>query len=160
MMRNGGHIETIAEEALVHVDRMRQRQVLRNLISNARKYGGPEIRLTGRVAGDMYEWVVADNGDGVPKEIEERLFQRFVHRGSLVTAPGGVGIGLSIVRALVEGMGGAIDYSRVGGWTEFRVTVPLSEAGAFADGDGAGAATTPRSITHAASILGEGARVP
>jgi signal transduction histidine kinase len=159
MVRNGGTIETEAEEALVSVDRMRQRQILRNLISNARKYGGPEIRLSGRVAGGSYEWIVADNGDGVPREIEERLFQRFVHRGSLVTAPGGVGIGLSIVRALVEGMGGAIDYARAAGWTEFHVTVPLA-----AEPEPGAAVTlhdTPaRPVTHAASILGEGARVP
>ena len=128
MIRTGGAVETHAEEALVAVDRMRQRQVLRNLISNARKYGGAEIRLHGRVLGGMYQWTVSDNGKGVPAEIEERLFQRFVHRGSLVTAPGGVGIGLSIVRALVEGMGGTIDYAREHGWTQFQVTVPLAQS--------------------------------
>ena len=128
MLRTGARVESSAEAAMVAVDRMRQRQVLRNLISNARKYGGPDIRLSGRVFGGMYEWTVADNGKGVPSEIEERLFQRFVHRGSLVTAPGGVGIGLSIVRALVEGMGGTIGYTRAGGWTQFRVSVPLAKS--------------------------------
>ena len=159
MIRTGGQIESSAEEALVAVDRMRQRQVLRNLISNARKYGGSELRLSGRMLGGMYEWTVADNGKGVPSEIEERLFQRFVHRGSLVTAPGGVGIGLSIVRALVEGMGGTIGYARTGGWTQFKVSVPLSKSqGALI----VPAATDERSrpTTHAASILGEGAYVP
>jgi len=162
MMRNGGNIETTAEEAIVAVDRMRQRQVLRNLISNARKYGGPELRLSGRLFRGTYEWTVADNGDGVPKEIEERLFQRFVHRGSLVTAPGGVGIGLSIVRALVEGMGGDISYGRIGGWTEFRVAVPLSEADAAwrANGGEVSAHTAARPMSHAVSILGGGVRVP
>ena len=159
MIRTGGQIETAAEEAFVAVDRMRQRQVLRNLISNARKYGGNELRLTGRVLDGIYEWIVADNGKGIPSEIEERLFQRFVHRGSLVTAPGGVGIGLSIVRALVEGMGGTIDYARTGGWTEFRVAVPLAQhetearLGEINRGE-------RRPMSHAASILGEGAHVP
>lgn len=159
MIRNGGHIETVAEEAIVAVDRMRQRQVLRNLISNARKYGGAEIRLTGRALGEIYEWTVADNGDGVPREIEERLFQRFVHRGSLVTAPGGVGIGLSIVRALVEGMGGSIDYARVAGWTEFRVAVPLAESEDVVAAEKSPRQTT-QAVSHSASILGENARVP
>jgi len=161
MIRNGGAIETHAEEAVVAVDRMRQRQILRNLISNARKYGGAELRLSGRISGGAYEWTVADNGDGVPREIEERLFQRFVHRGSLVTAPGGVGIGLSIVRALVEGMGGTIDYARKGGWTQFRVLVPLS-----ASNENLNAGTRDRQVpdrsgpmTHSASILGERAGV-
>jgi len=161
MIRTGAKIETSAEEALVAVDRMRHRQVLRNLISNARKYGGPELRLTGRVLGGMYEWTVADNGKGVPPEIEERLFQRFVHRGSLVTAPGGVGIGLSIVRALVEGMGGTIDYARVDGWSEFRVSVPLSSDETSARlAELAAGTDKPRPVSHAASILGEGAHVP
>jgi signal transduction histidine kinase len=151
-------IETVAEEATVAVDRMRQRQVLRNLISNARKYGGADIRLTGQIVDDMYEWVVADNGKGIPDEIQDRLFQRFVHRGSLVTAPGGVGIGLSIVRALVEGMGGTIGYTREYGWTQFRVCVPLAETHQHDIAPG----TTPRdtlitSSPHAASILGGGA---
>jgi signal transduction histidine kinase len=155
MMRKGGVIETEAEGAIVAVDRMRQRQVLRNLISNARKYGGPELRVAGEVNGDMYEWIVADNGQGIPEEIKDRLFQRFVHRGSLVTAPGGVGIGLSIVRALVEGMGGTIGYTREDGWTQFRVCVPLAESHEV---------TVPMPVekpeplrsTHAASILGGG----
>lgn len=155
MTRSGGFIETTSEEATVLVDRMRQRQVLRNLISNARKYGGPELRITGRIEGTMYEWVVSDNGKGIPVDIQDRLFQRFVHRGSLVTAPGGVGIGLSIVRALVEGMGGTIGYAYEKGWTKFRVLVPLAESQIVAiapTGD-----DTDRllgSSAHAASILG------
>ncbi len=162
MIRSGGQIETHAEEALVAVDRMRQRQVLRNLISNARKYGGAEIRLSGRLLGGMYQWTVSDNGKGVPAEIEERLFQRFVHRGSLVTAPGGVGIGLSIVRALVEGMGGTIEYAREGGWTQFRVSVPLakSQASVIAREPALGERRTHRPTSHAASILGDEAHVP
>jgi signal transduction histidine kinase len=158
MVRNGGMIETHAEQANVAVDRMRQRQVLRNLISNARKYGGSEIRLTGQPLGPMYEWIVADNGNGIPDEIKDRLFQRFVHRGSLVTAPGGVGIGLSIVRALVEGMGGTIGYTRENGWTQFRVCVPLAAAHEFDPIVDSAPHDSIMESAHAASILGGGAR--
>ena len=42
--------------------------------------------------------------------------------------PGGVGLGLSIVRALVEGMGGSVSYRRRGGWTEFIVNLPLAQS--------------------------------
>jgi signal transduction histidine kinase len=157
MTRTGGAIETIAEQATVAVDRMRQRQVLRNLISNARKYGGAEIRLTGQIVDEMYEWVVADNGKGIPAEIQDRLFQRFVHRGSLVTAPGGVGIGLSIVRALVEGMGGTIGYARQDGWTQFRVCVPLAETQNLGPTLQAVPHDSILQSTHATSILGEAA---
>ena len=160
MIRSGGVIETDVEEASVAVDRMRQRQVLRNLISNARKYGGPELRLSGRVVADGFQWVLADNGKGVPAEIEERLFQRFVHRGSLVTAPGGVGIGLSIVRALVEGMGGTISYARTNGWTQFQVTVPLADSQHPHRDLTTQAQQQGQATSHAASILGQGAHVP
>jgi signal transduction histidine kinase len=113
------------ERAFLHVDRVRLRQVLRNLISNAIKYGGSTIQVIGRSDATEYEWIVRDDGTGVPTEIVDRLFQRFVHRGTTVVESGGVGLGLSIVRALAEGMNGSATYRRSGGWSEFVVRVPL-----------------------------------
>ena len=69
--------------------------------------------------------MVRDDGDGVLEELITNLFQRFVHRGTTVVVPGGVGLGLSIVRALAEGMGGSVSYRRRDGWSEFVVSVPL-----------------------------------
>jgi signal transduction histidine kinase len=112
--------------AVVRVDRLRQRQVLRNLVSNAHRYGGPNIEIVGRKDGDTYQWIVRDDGDGVPEELAAKLFQRFIHRGTTVVVPGGVGLGLSIVRALAEGMGGSVSYRRRSGWSEFIVDVPLA----------------------------------
>jgi signal transduction histidine kinase len=124
--RNGQAIETQVAAAVVRVDRLRQRQVLRNLLSNARKYGGPDLRVAGRKDGDWFVWTVADDGDGIPAELEARLFTRFMHQGTTIVVPGGVGLGLSIVKALVEGMGGTVSYHRRNGWTEFEVRVPLA----------------------------------
>jgi len=112
--------------AVVRVDRLRQRQILRNLVSNALKYGGSEVEVVGTKDTKTYEWVVRDNGDGIPEELAPNLFQRFVHRGTTVVVPGGVGLGLSIVRALAEGMDGSVSYRRRDGWTEFIVRVPLA----------------------------------
>jgi hypothetical protein len=97
------------------------------LLSNAGKYGGDDIRVVGRLVAGWYELIVADDGDGIPKELEERLFQRFLHKGDLPLVLGSVGLGLSIVRALAEGMGGAVWYERERGWTKFVVRVPLSK---------------------------------
>jgi signal transduction histidine kinase len=133
--RSGSPIDVDVKPAVVRVDRLRQRQVLRNLISNARKYGGPQIRLEGSRQGQWYVWIIADNGDGVPAELEERLFSRFLHQGYTAAVPGGVGLGLSIVKALAEGMGGTVDYERADGETRFIVRVPLAAPAA------AGAAT-------------------
>jgi signal transduction histidine kinase len=127
-VRNGANIRLEVEDAVVWADRLRQRQVLRNLISNSVKYGGGQIRLRGESEAGCYRWSVSDNGPGVPKELEERLFQRFVHTLTFRQAvAGGVGLGLSIVKSLAEGMGGAVAYERSDGWTSFVVRVPLPE---------------------------------
>lgn len=124
--RAGLALEIDVVEASMFVDPMRLRQVLRNLISNARKYGGPSIRVSGRKTKSRYLWTVADDGPGVPTELEARLFQRFVHKGTTVSVPGGVGLGLSIARALAEGMGGSLQYRRRDGWSHFEVEIPLA----------------------------------
>ena len=110
------------------VDRLRQRQVLRNLISNAVKYGGDRIALVGKPNGITYQWMVVDNGPGVPPELERRLFQRYIHTLTFQQAvAGGVGLGLSIVKSLAEGMGGTVGYSHSSGLTRFIVNVPIAD---------------------------------
>lgn len=126
-IRGGIDIETDVEPATVNVDRLRQRQLLRNLISNARKYGGPHLSLRGKTSPPWYIWTVADDGSGVPPELESRLFQRFIHQLNFQQpVAGGVGLGLSIVKSLAEGMGGSVRYERVGNETRFIVRLPLA----------------------------------
>ena len=128
MRRAGITVEVDCRPALVRSDRLRLRQVVRNLLSNAGKYGGPQIRLLGEEVDGWYEVRVEDNGEGIPPELEARLFQRFLHKGDMPLVLGSVGLGLSIVRALAEGMGGAVWYERRKGWTCFVVRVPLAVA--------------------------------
>jgi signal transduction histidine kinase len=131
MRRSGLSVDVDAQPTLVRSDRLRLRQVIRNLISNAGKYGGPRVRIIGRVVSGWYEVRVEDDGEGIPKDLEERLFQRFLHQGDAPLVLGSVGLGLSIVRALAEGMGGAVWYERTSdGWTSFVVRVALAPAGA------------------------------
>ncbi|MBT8207647.1 MAG: HAMP domain-containing histidine kinase [Acidimicrobiia bacterium] len=119
------------EPTIVRADRVRQRQLIRNLISNARKYGGEQVRVIGRADTNWYVWSIEDNGNGVPEELVGRLFERFVHQGTSVrVTSGGVGLGLSIVKALAEGMGGTAKYVREDGWTKFQVTVPIASESA------------------------------
>ena len=127
MKRGGMDITIDCRPSVVRSDRLRLRQVLRNLLSNASKYGGPNIRLFGRLEAGWYEIRVEDNGEGIPDELRERLFQRYLHEGDMPLVLGSVGLGLSIVRALAEGMGGAVWYDRTDdGWSAFVVRVPLS----------------------------------
>jgi signal transduction histidine kinase len=112
------------ENALITADRTRLRQVIRNLVSNADRHGGPDITISGRVVGDRYVIEVGDNGPGVPAELEERMFTRFVHEGDTPLVKGSVGLGLSVARVLTERMGGTITYRRENGETRFSVTLP------------------------------------
>jgi signal transduction histidine kinase len=124
----GQKIDIEVQDSALYVDRLRQRQVLRNLLSNAVKYGGPNLALLGEPRGLTYRWSVVDDGEGVPRELEERLFQRYIHTLTFQQAvAGGVGLGLSIVKSLAEGMDGTVGYSREGGLTRFTVDVPLAD---------------------------------
>lgn len=106
-------------------DRTRLRQVLRNLVSNAERYGGPRIRVT--VTEDGHETVIAvvDDGGGIPPEAEETIFEPYGTADHGVDRnPASIGLGLSISRMLAHLMGGRLEYRRVGGETQFRLTLP------------------------------------
>ena len=113
-------------DVVVRVDRLRLRQVMRNLLSNAERYGGAEVSIKGKVLGDRLEITVGDDGPGVSADMAELLFDRFVTTEEPALAKGGFGLGLSIAKEIVNGMGGSIFYDRRDGETRFIFTVLLS----------------------------------
>jgi signal transduction histidine kinase len=127
MRRNNFEASVHCSPGVIRADHLRYRQILRNLLSNARKYGGSKIWIEGRVVGRSYELVVADDGPGLPKELENRVFERFIHQDQKTAVKDSVGLGLSIVRALADGMSGSVEYERRPGETRFVVTMPLTE---------------------------------
>ena len=129
LLRSGLDITVESVDATIRVDRLRFRQILRNLISNARKYGGPNLSMIAEVSNGRFLISVCDDGAGIPAELEERLFQRFMHQGHQPLVLGCVGLGLSIVRALADGMGGSVQYVRANGLTKFVVVMPLVSVG-------------------------------
>jgi signal transduction histidine kinase len=99
-------------------------QVFRNLLSNAIKYrraGGAHVRVSASSVGDSWEFVVADDGPGIAPSQQERIWRLF-H----TTRPGdGTGIGLALVKRLVEAEGGRVSVeSRSGEGASFRVQWP------------------------------------
>ena len=125
----GPPIDIDIESAYVYADAFRLRQVVRNLMSNARKHGGEQISVIGAVDRDHYVLVIADDGPGVDPEIEDRIFERFVHGAEGRLLAGSVGLGLAIVKSLVHRMNGTITYDRVGKETRFTLRIPLSLVG-------------------------------
>ena len=110
----------------VQADPARLRQVLLDLIENADKYSPPErpIRLELHSTGSGGRIAVIDQGIGIPEEEQETVFERF-KRGSNAAEKTGSGLGLSVVKLLVKGMGGTIELqSRLGDGSCFTVTLP------------------------------------
>jgi signal transduction histidine kinase len=123
--RQGVSVEVDDISISVLADRVRFRQLVRNLVSNAAKHGGSEIAVTAYSRGDVGVIEVIDDGPGVSEEVEARLFHRYVHRDGSAVIEGSVGLGLAIARSFAEGMGGALNYIRVDDLTIFEVTLPL-----------------------------------
>jgi len=121
--RSDAQIDLQMARGVVLVDPGRLRQILRNLVSNAAKYGDGRVGIEGRLDGPTYRIEVVDDGPGVAQEVESRMFERFVHRGDKPLIMGSVGLGLSISRVLADGMGGKISYRRTGKLTVFEVSL-------------------------------------
>jgi PAS domain S-box-containing protein len=116
----------IDDELEAVADRLRVEQIATNLLSNALKYGkGAPVEIELRGEGDSVVLRVADHGIGIPPDQQRRIFERFEH--AVATREyGGFGLGLWIVRQLVELMGGTIWVeSVVGKGATFCVELPL-----------------------------------
>lgn len=107
-------------------DGLRLRQMVRNLLSNAIRYGGPVITIITRRVGDAIEIMVRDNGEGVPKEDEATIFLPYRRSTQGRRNDFSIGLGLWICRHLVSEMGGKLQYQRHEGLTEFILTIPIT----------------------------------
>ncbi|WP_291316905.1 PAS domain S-box protein [Desulfuromonas sp.] len=112
------------------VDAGKIEQVMDNLLGNAVKFSQQNgtIRVTGQVTGDSFLIVVADEGIGMTPEQLERVFDKFYRVDASDTAAGGLGLGMSIAKSIVEAHGGEIRVeSEPGQGTKVRVTIPLGK---------------------------------
>ena len=105
------------------------RRVLDNLLDNARKFSEEPVRLSGHGSVDAEHLVfeVQDRGIGISDEDQKRIFEPFFRSDpSRTRATGGVGLGLAVVKRIVEAHSGTIDvHSELGRGTRFVVTLPL-----------------------------------
>jgi signal transduction histidine kinase len=104
------------------------RRALRNLLENARRYGGsgaPTVQLQRH--GPRVELCVCDRGPGVPEALRERIFEPFYRLPGHAEQAGGVGLGLSLVRQIARHHGGEVHCeAREGGGSCFVLALPAS----------------------------------
>jgi signal transduction histidine kinase len=116
----GDHLRVRGDERLL-------RRALRNLLENARRYGGDavEVQLARRGTDALVS--VADRGPGVPEAQRERIFEAFYRLPGHAERAGGVGLGLALVRQIAERHGGSVRCEpRKGGGSVFTLALPLA----------------------------------
>jgi signal transduction histidine kinase len=114
-------------------DAARLTQVFVNLLANAIKFGpeGGTITVGAQPSGAQVEVWVDDQGPGVPETERDSIFERFHRSTGEEPEPRGLGLGLWIVRSIVERHGGTVAVSRPGGdRTRFTLMLPIAEASA------------------------------
>ena len=118
-------IDIPEKELTVQLDRGRIMQVLVNLINNSMKFTPPHgaVHIGYRIGEDFFELYVKDNGIGIPKHLQQLIFNRFFKINETAK---GTGLGLSICKAIIEQMHGTITVeSEEGQGTTFSIKLPI-----------------------------------
>jgi K+-sensing histidine kinase KdpD len=124
--RTGHDVDVVLADDLVAVaDADRVVHVLRSLLSNARRHGGPRTTVRSARIIDRVLMTVEDDGDGVLEP--ESIFAGFAHEGQDAVVAGSVGLGLTVARSMVQHMGGDLTYDRVAGSSIFTLDLPASQ---------------------------------
>jgi signal transduction histidine kinase len=120
-------VDAVAEgpALVVRGDERLLRRALRNLLENARRYGGAEVRVELARSAAKAELRVCDRGPGIPDALRERIFEPFYRLPGHAEQAGGVGLGLSLVKQIAERHGGTVRCeARDGGGSCFVLTLP------------------------------------
>jgi PAS domain S-box-containing protein len=124
-------IDVDLEEAWVEADATRMEQVVTNLVGNALKYTPPgsQISISLRCEGALAVMRVSDNGDGIPSDLLPRIFDLFVQgERTIDRRAGGLGIGLTLVKRLIDLHGGTVTAHSSSDGSRFEVRLPLVNA--------------------------------
>ncbi|HEY7038176.1 MAG TPA: response regulator [Methylomirabilota bacterium] len=140
----GYHLEVDTEETWIQADSARIDQILANLIGNALKYtpSGGRIMIRVRPVAERAVCEIADTGLGMSTETLQRAFDLFYQEQRSAGSGGGLGIGLTLVRQLVELHGGTVEATSEGEGrgSRFTISLPLSLPGSLSE---TGAAPAP-----------------
>lgn len=110
--------------AVARGDRLRVRQILRNLLANAVRHGGPTVTVEIVPNGHTVNVRVSDDGPGIPPGDRQRLFEPYFHGQGVSGQPASIGLGLTVSRQLARLMGGDLVYQDAATGSTFRLTLP------------------------------------
>jgi signal transduction histidine kinase len=117
------------QDGVVWADALRVRQIARNLLSNAVRYGGDRVEVAISIDGCEVLLTVVDDGDGIPEHDREMVFQAYGRSQLSEGKPGSIGLGLTVSRYLAAAMNGSLHYKRVDDKSRFSMRLPLYRPG-------------------------------
>jgi signal transduction histidine kinase len=123
LARDGGRAISWTGNARVWADPTRLRQIIRNLITNALRYGGDVVRVLVAENGQVASIQVRDSGGPIPASRVETMFNPFEHWDDGGRTPNSVGLGLAVARSLARMMDGDLVYDYENGESIFRLTL-------------------------------------
>jgi signal transduction histidine kinase len=121
-------LEMFVEPLRAEVDPYRVTQIVRNLVENAYKYtyDRTKVVVSARAVADGLQLEVSDNGEGIPADKRDQLFEAFSRIEETAAGQEGVGLGLYVVSQLVAAMNGRIDLQSSSRGTTFTIYVPCN----------------------------------
>ena len=122
-----GAIEVTGDFLRAVGDPHRVRQIIRNLISNALRYGGPNVRIDVLPGANTARVLVCDSGPPIPEKDRERIFEQYERAHDVRGVAESLGLGLAISRQLANRMGGDLAYRYDKGESIFELSLPRAD---------------------------------
>ena len=126
MLNSEVSLSSRVDSAVVGADAGRVRQIIRNLLANAVRYGGPNRTVVISTDNDWAYLEVRDDGSPIEPESRERVFDAYQSAGNVPGRTGSVGLGLTVSRQLARLMGGDLTYDHDGSESVFTLRLPLA----------------------------------